>query len=129
MRASRYIRRKRGHSPGRDVHTHRRRLGTRVSSSLLVLVSGSRTSRFQVNDLSTSLLALLLLPKMLHTAEKYQTTPRLVIVSSEVHMSTKIDNEVLGSENPLRMFGSSAEYIPKYVCDCSLISFVISIMG
>ncbi|KJA23640.1 hypothetical protein HYPSUDRAFT_201349 [Hypholoma sublateritium FD-334 SS-4] len=68
---------------------------------------------FQVNNLSTALLALLLLPKMLATAEEFSITPRLVIVSSEVHFWTKIEDVVLESDNPLKMFGSSAEYIPS----------------
>ncbi|KAF9485524.1 short-chain dehydrogenase [Pholiota conissans] len=66
---------------------------------------------FQVNNLSTSLLALLLLPRLVETAQKYQTTPRLVIVSSEMHFVTTIDEAVLENDNPLAMFGSSEQYI------------------
>ena len=42
-----------------------------------------------VNVISTFLLALLLLPKLKATATKFNTTPRLVIVSSEVHKMTQ----------------------------------------
>lgn len=42
-------------------------------------------STIKVNVISTFLLALLLLPKMRETAGKYQSTPHLEIVSSEVH--------------------------------------------
>lgn len=41
-----------------------------------------------VNVVSTFLLALLLLPTLKRSAEKYAITPRLVIVSSEVHFFT-----------------------------------------
>ncbi|KIW67798.1 hypothetical protein PV04_07025 [Phialophora macrospora] len=42
-----------------------------------------------VNVVSTFLLALLLLPKLKATARQFNTSPRLVIVSSEVHAWTK----------------------------------------
>lgn len=42
-------------------------------------------STIKVNVISTFLLALLALPKMRDTASKYQTTPHLGIVSSELH--------------------------------------------
>lgn len=41
-----------------------------------------------VNVVSTFLLALMILPKLRETATKYNVTPRLTIVSSEVHMFT-----------------------------------------
>ena len=71
--------------------------------------------------MSTALLALLLLPKMLATAEEFNTTPRLVVVSSEVHFWTKIEDVVLESDNPLKTFGSSAEYIPR--CEKQFLSW------
>ncbi|KIW16943.1 hypothetical protein PV08_04133 [Exophiala spinifera] len=42
-----------------------------------------------VNVLSTFLLAFLMLPKLRATAEKFETTPTLTVVSSEVHAMTK----------------------------------------
>jgi NAD(P)-dependent dehydrogenase (short-subunit alcohol dehydrogenase family) len=61
---------------------------------------------FQVNNLCTSLLALRLLPIMLRTAEKHQTTPRIVFVASEVHYWAKgLDKYVINSPNGLENFG------------------------
>jgi hypothetical protein len=62
-------------------------------------------TRFQVNNLCTSLLALRLLPIMLRTAEKHHTSPRIVVVSSEAHYWTELDNDVFGSQNGLVKFG------------------------
>ncbi|KAF8184412.1 hypothetical protein BJ912DRAFT_974756, partial [Pholiota molesta] len=47
----------------------------------------------QVNVIATSLLALLLLPKMVETAKIHHTTPRIVVVSSEVHYWTTLSPE------------------------------------
>jgi retinol dehydrogenase-12 len=41
-----------------------------------------------INVISTFLLALMLLPKLRESAAKFKTTPRLTIVSSEVHFFT-----------------------------------------
>lgn len=46
-------------------------------------------STVTVNVISTFLLAFLLLPKLKETAKKFKTTPRLTIVSSEVHAWSK----------------------------------------
>ncbi|KAF8159860.1 short-chain dehydrogenase [Crassisporium funariophilum] len=73
------------------------------------LTSDGYEPSFQVNNLSTSLLALLLLPRMLQTAEKYNTTPRLVVVTSEVHYWTKIEKVIIDAPNPIKKFGG-AEY-------------------
>ena len=62
-------------------------------------------TRFQVNNLCTSLLALRLLPIILHTAEKHHTIPRLVVVSSEVHYWAKLDKDVFDSPKGLVKFG------------------------
>ncbi|KAF8206573.1 hypothetical protein K438DRAFT_1904702 [Mycena galopus ATCC 62051] len=63
----------------------------------------------QVNHLSTSLLAFLLLPVMVKTAQQHSTTPRLVVVSSGTHYWVEINKDM--SENPdiLKTIGS-AEY-------------------
>jgi retinol dehydrogenase 12 len=66
-------------------------------------------TRFQVNNLCSSLLALRLLPIILRTAEKHHTSPRIVVVSSEVHYWAKLDKDVLDSPNGLVKFGK-AEY-------------------
>ncbi|PPQ72440.1 hypothetical protein CVT26_003769 [Gymnopilus dilepis] len=59
----------------------------------------------QVNNLSTSLLALFLLPRMLETADKYNTSPRLVVVASEVHYWAVVDKDLLEASNPIRHYG------------------------
>ncbi|KAF9555291.1 short-chain dehydrogenase [Agrocybe pediades] len=58
----------------------------------------------QVNDLSQSLLALLLLPRLLETARKYNVTPRLVSVTSEMHFWSKFDKKLLDSSDTLRRY-------------------------
>ncbi|PPQ80665.1 hypothetical protein CVT25_001627 [Psilocybe cyanescens] len=68
---------------------------------------------FQVNYLSTSLLALLLLPRMVDTANMYETTPRIVVVTSEVHHWAKIDNAIFNAPNPLELYGSKEQFTPK----------------
>ena len=62
-------------------------------------------TRFQVNNLCSSLLALRLLPIMLHTAEKHHTSPRIVVVSSGVHYGVKLDKDVYDSPNGFAKFG------------------------
>ncbi|KJA28436.1 hypothetical protein HYPSUDRAFT_33824 [Hypholoma sublateritium FD-334 SS-4] len=57
----------------------------------------------QVNDLSPSLLALLLLPILLDTADKYGTIPRLVVVTSELHYWAKFDKKLIDSPQPFRL--------------------------
>ncbi|KAK0497300.1 hypothetical protein EDD18DRAFT_1309114 [Armillaria luteobubalina] len=42
-------------------------------------------SSLQINDIASPLLALRLLPRMLHTAEEHKTTPRICVVASDVH--------------------------------------------
>jgi len=73
------------------------------------LTADGYESTFQVNNLCSSLLALRLLPIMLRTAEKHHTTPRIVVVSSEVHYWAKLDKDVFDSPNGLVKFGK-AEY-------------------
>ncbi|RXW25015.1 hypothetical protein EST38_g789 [Candolleomyces aberdarensis] len=65
--------------------------------------------RIQVNNLSTSLLCLLLAPRMVETGEKLKTKPRLVVVGSEVHYWSTFKNEVFESKSAFRTI-SSKEY-------------------
>ncbi|KAJ7089895.1 hypothetical protein B0H15DRAFT_839693 [Mycena belliarum] len=60
----------------------------------------------QVANLSTPLVALLLLPIMLKTAIEHNTTPRIVVVSSNVHYWTTLTKEVLESSAILETLGS-----------------------
>ncbi|KAJ2919907.1 hypothetical protein MD484_g391, partial [Candolleomyces efflorescens] len=62
-----------------------------------------------VNNLSTSLLCLLLAPRMVETGERYKTKPRLVVVASEVHYWTTLKDEVFESGSAFRTI-SSKEY-------------------
>jgi retinol dehydrogenase-12 len=52
---------------------------------------------------------------MVETAKTHHTTPRIVVVSSEVHYWTTLSQEVLDSSNPLRLLGKDKDYIAKYV--------------
>ncbi|CAK5283324.1 unnamed protein product [Mycena citricolor] len=72
----------------------------------------------QVNDLSTPLLALRLLPLMIKTAREHQITPRLVIVASDVHYWTEISKEVAEDPSPLSVLGG-AEFcsVPKQMAN------------
>jgi NAD(P)-dependent dehydrogenase (short-subunit alcohol dehydrogenase family) len=69
-------------------------------------------SAVQVNNLSTSLLSLLLLPRMLETAEKYNATPRLVVVSSLVHYFAKFKTTLIDSSNPFRAYAHKEQFKP-----------------
>ena len=54
---------------------------------------------------------------MIETSKTYNTTPRIVVVSSEVHNWSHLDSEkkVLDAPNPFEVFGRSEEYItPAY---------------
>ncbi|KAF8235600.1 short-chain dehydrogenase [Tricholoma matsutake] len=63
-------------------------------------------SALQVNNLSQSLLVLLLLPRMIHTSKQYSTTPRIVVVSSEAHFFATLPQSVLESAKILETVGS-----------------------
>ena len=60
-----------------------------------------------MNNLCSSLLALRLLPIILRTAEKHHTSPRIVVVSSEVHYwsNLKLDKDFFDPPNGLVKFG------------------------
>jgi hypothetical protein len=68
--------------------------------------------RIQVNNLSQSLLALLLLPRMIQTSKEYTTAPRLVVVSSEVHFFAALNQDISESPKILEAIGSK-EYSTK----------------
>ncbi|KAJ7450968.1 hypothetical protein B0H11DRAFT_2161807 [Mycena galericulata] len=63
----------------------------------------------QVNHLSTSLLALLLLPSMVNTAVRYGTLPRLVVVSSGAHYWHAVDKPLRDDPEIVKTMGG-AEY-------------------
>jgi hypothetical protein len=66
-------------------------------------------SSLQVNNLSTLLLNIRLLPVMLKTGKTFSVEPRLVVVASGMHYWTKLEKKVVDSPEPLKMF-SSKEY-------------------
>jgi NAD(P)-dependent dehydrogenase (short-subunit alcohol dehydrogenase family) len=63
----------------------------------------------QVNNLSTSLTTLLLVPKMDKTAKTYGGNPRIVVVSSDLHYWSKIDNADLDAESSFRAISDSSD--------------------
>lgn len=69
----------------------------------------------QVNCLSMPLLSLLLLPHMVRTAREHSTTPRIVVVASEVHYMASIEKRVAESPEILATLGSAEYCTPKYV--------------
>ncbi|KAK2467571.1 hypothetical protein APHAL10511_000426 [Amanita phalloides] len=70
-------------------------------------------SSLQVNHLSTALLALLLLPRMIETARRHSVTPRLAIISSDMHYWTTFDQQVRDNEEPLKLLGSKEYCTPE----------------
>ncbi|TFK39466.1 hypothetical protein BDQ12DRAFT_649955 [Crucibulum laeve] len=60
----------------------------------------------QINHLGLSLLGLRLIPRLLQTAQEHSTTPRLVLVTSDLHYMSSFEKRVTDSPNPLRLFGS-----------------------
>ena len=74
-----------------------------------------RLSRLQVNCLASSLLALLLLPRMVQTAHDHSTTPRLVVVSSDLHYMTSIEKSVTDNPNILQTLSNKEYCTPQCV--------------
>ena len=72
------------------------RLDGILENAAVLLTSGFKRAEgmeesVTVNVVSTFLLALMLLPKMKETAARFNVTPRLTIVSSEVHFIASLD--------------------------------------
>ncbi|KAJ3553195.1 hypothetical protein NM688_g3744 [Phlebia brevispora] len=67
----------------------------------------------QVNHLSTALLSILLLPNLVRTARQNGTHSRLVVVSSDFHFLTKLDDELLDAPNILRKFSDKEYCTPR----------------
>ena len=66
------------------------------------LVEGNESS-IATNVIGTELLALLVLPKMKETAEKYNVQPKLTIVTSDLHFIAKFRERF---ENPDDIFAA-----------------------
>ncbi|KAJ8508734.1 hypothetical protein ONZ45_g9033 [Pleurotus djamor] len=71
-------------------------------------------SALEVNHLAPALLILLLLPKIFKAAESYPSgrSPRIVIVSSELHQYGKIPKQALKATSPLEVMGSKEVATP-----------------
>ncbi|KAJ7765100.1 hypothetical protein DFH07DRAFT_738005 [Mycena maculata] len=61
----------------------------------------------QVNCLSTPLVAFLLLPSMIRTAQEHATIPRLVVVASETHYWVTISRKIYEKGNILATLGNA----------------------
>lgn len=77
-------------------------------------------STITVNVVSTFLLALLVLPKLRETSTKFNITPRLTIVSSDVHFFTTLPEtsspsifDKLNDEATADMMGRHVSCIPR----------------
>ncbi|KAK7462249.1 hypothetical protein VKT23_007853 [Stygiomarasmius scandens] len=66
----------------------------------------------QVNYLSTALLTLLLLPTMSETGKTSRYKPRIVMVTSQMHSHTTLDDELLNSASILKQI-SDPDYCKK----------------
>ncbi|KAF5325729.1 hypothetical protein D9611_000467 [Ephemerocybe angulata] len=64
----------------------------------------------QVNDLSTSLLCLLLAPRLVETGKKYGTRPRIAIVSSSVHYWVEFDDSVYDAESSWQVLSTEKHF-------------------
>ncbi|KAH6903865.1 short-chain dehydrogenase [Coprinopsis sp. MPI-PUGE-AT-0042] len=80
-----------------------------------ILVANCRHC-LQVNNLSTLLLNIRLLPIMLKTGKTFSVEPRLVVVASGMHYWTKLEEKVVNSPEPLKTF-SSKEYCTPSVME------------
>ncbi|KAJ3570468.1 hypothetical protein NP233_g4386 [Leucocoprinus birnbaumii] len=67
----------------------------------------------QTNDLSLSLLSLLLLPRMIETVERFKVTPRIVFVSSDLHYLSKLKDSIFESPNAFALMSQKDFCCPK----------------
>lgn len=81
-----------------------------------VLSEDGWESGLQVNNLSTLLLNIRLLPLMLRTGQKYSVETRLVVVGSGMHYFTKFDKRVAESAEPLKVLNDK-EYCTPSIMD------------
>ena len=72
-------------------------------------------STITVNVVSTFLLALMILPKLRETATKYNTTPHLTIVSSEVHFFTQFPEKSSADIFKTLNDKEAADMVDRYV--------------
>jgi len=77
------------------------------------LILGSTHPRLQVNHLAPSLLTILLLPKIISTAENFNTQPCIVVVSSGIHLLSKLDKDLVDGPHPLKTLGGKEYCTPE----------------
>jgi len=78
----------------------------------------------QINDISTGLLAILLIPTLLKTAKEHITCPRIVVVGSETHHWVSLKPSLLNQPSPLRTLSESEEY-----CTAKWVDFQVFCMS
>ncbi|KAF5363619.1 hypothetical protein D9756_000110 [Leucocoprinus leucothites] len=88
-------------------------LNAAIATLKYSVTKDSWETELQVNNLSLSLLALLLLPRMSDTAQKFNVLPRMVVVSSDLHFWTNFDDKVIGSPNVFSLLSSKEYCTPK----------------
>ncbi|KAH6902601.1 short-chain dehydrogenase [Coprinopsis sp. MPI-PUGE-AT-0042] len=71
-----------------------------------VLSEDGWESSVQVNNLSTLLLNIRMLPLMIKTGQRFSVEPRLVVVGSGLHYWAKFDKRIAESSEPLKTFSS-----------------------
>ncbi|KAF9522417.1 short-chain dehydrogenase [Crepidotus variabilis] len=92
------------------------RLDILVENAAIIPTAGQKMTKdgweptLQTNNLATSLLGLLLVPRMLETAEKFRTLPRLVVVASGLHYLGKLEDRVVDAANPFQVLGAENYY-------------------
>ncbi|KAJ7466923.1 hypothetical protein FB451DRAFT_1483837 [Mycena latifolia] len=83
----------------------------------------------QVNCISTPLVAFLLLPHMMRTAQTYNTVPRIAVVASEVHYFTKIPKKICdGPDGILATLGSTAFCTPKVMRSYYMLTKLLNVL-
>ena len=84
-----------------------------------VLSEDGWESTLQINVISTCLLAVLMLPKLRDTAERFKATPHLVLVTSDMHYWAKFEERnaedgILRALNDEEKFNSWDRYAPHF---------------
>ncbi|KAJ7708899.1 hypothetical protein B0H17DRAFT_916458 [Mycena rosella] len=82
----------------------------------------------QVNCLSTSLVALLLLPIMVKTAKEHSTLPRIVVVSSEVHYWYTFEKGLSEDPEILKTLGSAEYCTPKKMEERYILTKLLNVL-
>ncbi|KAF9560361.1 short-chain dehydrogenase [Agrocybe pediades] len=66
----------------------------------------------QVNHLASCLLGLLLLPILVETAKRFNTRPRVVVVTSGLHERARFEKKLIDSSEPLRDYAHKDDVDP-----------------